>query len=402
MVKLETKRYVYDNLFKKHINLKKDFFGSAPAPFVGNYGYPNINVGILSPPEITENAWEYDAPKYWAKNNYKIPQILSFRTELINSRFKANVKDIRRSENNKSITDKNTKTTNRFLDIAKEIGLSLKPVDVEISLDKAPNINYSLDRELMPMGPRTNLENVKLCENPHIKRPVDKVFSDTDFKAGEAINYLYKKGFEENYLSEILSVGTLGIKTERKLVPTRWSITAIDDTIGKDLLNKVRDFGNKINYSVYFGGYLGNYYLILFFPEVWSYELIEIDVASKKKWTDYEFFEGRKDYASNCVGGYYASRLAVLEKMMESKRQGSALCLRFCMPEYEAPLGVWVVREAVRKALKAMPLEFGSKELMLQYAKSFAKTKFGLDLEKELRESKLLDEMNKQKKLWEY
>ena len=97
-VRLETKRHVYNNLFKKHSNLKKDFFGSAPAPFVGRYGYPNINVGILTPPDVVSNAWEYDAPRHWALNNYKIPEILSFRTELINSRFKASVKDVRKVE----------------------------------------------------------------------------------------------------------------------------------------------------------------------------------------------------------------------------------------------------------------------------------------------------------------
>ena len=129
-------------------------------------------MGILSPPEITDKAWEYDAPRHWAKNNYKIPQILSFRTELINSGFKANVKDVRTSSNattNNSTINQNSKSTNRFIDIAQEVGLSLKPVDVEISLDKAPTTNYSLDRELMPMGPRTNLENIKLCENRQCK-----------------------------------------------------------------------------------------------------------------------------------------------------------------------------------------------------------------------------------------
>ena len=45
---------------------KEEFFGSSPAPFVGRFGYPRINVGILSPPEETNDAWLYDAPHFWS------------------------------------------------------------------------------------------------------------------------------------------------------------------------------------------------------------------------------------------------------------------------------------------------------------------------------------------------
>ena len=71
---------------------KEDFFGASPAPFIGRYGYPNINVGVLVPPEIREEAWLYDAPQYWSNENYQIPQLIDIRSSLINSRFKANIK----------------------------------------------------------------------------------------------------------------------------------------------------------------------------------------------------------------------------------------------------------------------------------------------------------------------
>ena len=33
--------------------------------------------------------------------------------------------------------------------------------------------------------------------------------------------------------------------------------------------------------------------------------------------TDYEPYTGRKTYAENCVGGYYAARLPILEKLKD-------------------------------------------------------------------------------------
>ena len=48
------------------------------------------------------------------------------------------------------------------------------------------------------------------------------------------------------------------------------------------------------------------------------------------------------------------------------------------------------------------PIEFASKELMLTYAKNLVKKKFGYDLDKLLKESKLLNNINKQSKLTEF
>ena len=142
--------------------------------------------------------------------------------------------------------------------------------------------------------------------------------------------------------------------------------------------------------------------MILFFPDVFSYELFEVDVKSKRVWTDHEFYGGRKNYASNCVGGYYTVRLAVCEKLKQMKRQGTVLALRFTTPDYDVPMGVWVTREASRKSLKSQPLEFASQELMLDYARSFIKAKLGYDVDWRLKESKIMNFMKNQRKLIEF
>ncbi|MBD3259546.1 hypothetical protein GF371_02835 [Candidatus Woesearchaeota archaeon] len=371
-----------------------EFFGSAPAPFVGRFGYPYVNVGILSPPEHLDNAWLLDAPNYWADNDYKIPQIVDCRSQLINSRFKQQINTF----------------DSRFLELTQDVTLSKKPVDVEIKLKKDPYIQMTANPDVLPMGPTANLTKVDLADNPRIPRKIDKITNDTDLLAADGLNYLFHRGFDENYLSEILSVGTLGKKHNRKLVPTRWSITATDDTLCKSMLEKIRTYDNRTDYSAHFGGYLGNYYLILFFPDIWSYELFET-YAGKSAWnpdgeiqtmTDFESYRGRTAYAENTVGGYYAARLAAAEKLFHMKRQGSVLCLRFITGEYAVPLGVWVVREAARKALKTKPIFFSSKELMLNYARLKIRKRFNLNLDLLLQKSRLLKEQKQQSKLSQF
>jgi hypothetical protein len=238
---------------------------------------------------------------------------------------------------------------------------------------------------------------------------VDKVHSDIDLKANDAIIYLYQNNFDENFLSKILSVGTIGIKKNRKLVPTRWSISSVDSNIGNYLASNVKEY-SQTSYLAYFGGYLGNYFLILCFPDVYSYELFETYMP-KSSWnisdkidytTDYEPYEGRKSYAENCGGGFYACRIALLEKLNQIKKQSSVLCLRFITGEYYVPLGVFVVREAARKALNNKPIEFSDRELMLKYAQNLIKKKFNYNLDNLMKHSIILKNLRDQTKLTGY
>lgn len=368
---------------------KKDFSGAAPSPFVGRIGYPKLNVGILTPVDVKEDAWVYDAPRHWAEHNFKIPEIVDYRTALINSRFVVHAHDV-----------------SKVLDTVKEVGMASKPVELEINLKNKPRFRINSDSFMAPTGPNAKLKKAKVTSNPKISFKVEKVVDDSELKANDAMLYLYKSGFDENFLSKLLSVGTIGLKPNRKLVPTRWSISAVDDNIGKDIIKEIRDF-KESDYLSFFGSYLGNYYLVLMFPEPWSYELFEI-YAPKASWntstkvqftTDYEGYGGRKSYAENCAGGYYAARLPILEKLKGMKRQSTILALRFITGEYIAPLGVWVCREATRKSMESKPLTFASKELMLDYAKKLVKKKFGIDLDQIFDKSILVNKLKTQSKL---
>ncbi len=361
---------------------REQFFGNSPAPFIGRFGYPFVNVGVLSPPETTDDAWLYDAPRFWSARQFQIPDIVEFRSSLINSHSKSHVK-----------------SASRLQEISRQVGMAEKPVELELFLKRMPVLRISADSVSAPTGPSAEVRFAKITSNPKIPAKVDKVYSDTGLRAAEAINYLYGSGFDEGFLSRILSVGTVGLKPDRKLVPTRFSITATDDIVGKLLMGRIKDYSACSDYSLYFGGYLGNYFAVMMFPDVWSYELFETLAGSGDYTTDYESYEGRKSYVEQTAGGYYASRLPVLEKLAELRRQASVLAIRVITEDYTIPLGVWVVREAVRIALKSRPVMFASRELMVSYAVSSIMNKLGHSISGILGRSKLLGNIKKQKKL---
>ena len=376
---LVEKLRIHDSFKQK---AKKDYFGSAPNVFVGRFGYPKVDVGILNTESYDS---KQDNPRLWAQNNFEINDIIKIRATLINSNFRSQVKGDQK---------------NKFLDVSKEVSMAVKAPDVEVNLKKVPQFNFSLDQELTPYGPSVKLDKARLTENPKIPKKVESVVND-DLKSIQQLKILYNRGFDENYLTKIMSLGNLGIETSKRLVPTRWSITATDDSLGKLILEELRNY-SQIDHSIYFGGYLGNYYMVMMFPDAFRYELFEIDVKTGKVWTDYEDVFGRKTYASITAGGYYASRLPILEKLKSLKKQGSILVLRFVTEDYYIGLGVWVVREATRNSMNTQALKFASKGEMINYARSFAKRQFGLDIDFILERSSLLEQLGKQKKLFDF
>ncbi|NMB66759.1 hypothetical protein GYA25_01725 [Candidatus Woesearchaeota archaeon] len=365
---------------------------SPPSVFIGSkLKYPQVNIGILSPFKKEENSWMYDNPRYWAENELNISDVLNFRNNLVNSRFKSNVK-----------SDSSNK---KFVEIAKEIAISSNQVDLEIKLKNKMKQIESKDKVLIPHGVNASLEDAKIVGNLKVEKKVDSVIND-ELKTTEAIDILNKSGINEYSISKILSVGVLGLKKNKKFVPTRWSITATDDIIGKKLIEKIKDYKIIEDYELHFGEFLGNQYIVMLFPDIWEYELFEIYLP-KSSWnpsdrikasTDYEGNSGRKEYAYETAGGYYASRLPILSYLESIKRQASILVIRIETPSYWAPLGVWVVRESVKKAMKKN-IKFSDEKEFIDNSIKIAKIKYNLDISFLIRKSKIIHKKKEQKKL---
>ena len=390
--KISNFKFKYRNLEK----ISRIDSNSPPSVFIGSgLKYPKVNVGILSPLERDEEAWIYDDARFWAENNLKISDVIKIRSSLLNSRFQTEVK--------------NARAKNKFLEIAKEIALSSKPVDIEVKLSKVSKENLKQDNVSAPHGLKASLKDAKITGNPKISRKVEKIVND-EVKASEGIFYLYKSNVNEYSLSKILSIGVFGMKKDKRLVPTRWAITATDDILAKRILEEVKKFRVIENCELFFGEFLGNCYLVLFLPDIFRYELFEIYLPGSswntskgiKASTDYEDYNGRKRYAFSTAGGYYAARLPIVERLFKIKRQASVFALRIELPEYWASLGVWVVREAMRKTLSNRKIEFSDSSEAIKSLIKISKIKFGFDALQIAEKSKIFSLFKNQKRLSEW
>lgn len=359
-----TERYQF-----KSVDIGTNLDGSSPpGVFVGKYGYPKVFVGPLLTKEHGDTSI-MDKPEDWIpKSNPQ--EVIDHRLNLVRGKSMIGVKEL----------------DNKLVQQMREIAMAKNSVESEAEFTKKPR-GFMIHEETQPFGPSAELSKFNVG-NVKWEQKLEKVYYDNDLKAQDAVLDSYKKGVLISQIQKAFSIGTMGIDRNRKLVPTRWSITAVDDIIGKDLVSDIKQNPLINEYRVYEFKAFNNYFAILLTPTLWQYEWTEAFIKLMDNrvaiFSDFESNSGKKEYSS--VGGcFYSVRLAVAEKLKEEKRQSGALVFREAYPGY-VPLGVWLCRELSRTALKQKPQTFDS----LSTALNYLSTKIRLPIETFKKESTLL------------
>ncbi|MFA5929677.1 MAG: hypothetical protein WC861_02240 [Candidatus Micrarchaeia archaeon] len=373
--------------------LKRDMFGPTPPHvFVGHNFYPNVYWGPL----VSSEAASDDPRDMYGMS---LERIIESRAGLVRGMKKDSVK-----------------ASSRMLSEAQSAVMSIKPVDVEARFSRDPVFSLEMDDVSHPMGASAPIEKFKVTDNPSVPKKVDALANDSTL-ANEAIIELLLSGFDVHYLSKLLTAGILGKQENKKMVPTKWAITATDDMAAKHMMESVRDNRELEEPRVYSNSYLDNHFEILLLPGSWEYEQFEsaltpeIEERKKKRmsaagmkfehasWEDWKpgsgvnFFSeehepygGRSDYAERQGGGYYAARLGVVEALYRMRRQARAIVFREIGTGYTVPVGVWEVRENVRHAFENAPQKFATREEALAHIAS----RLAVPLSEYMRKSKVL------------
>jgi len=361
-----------------------------PGVFVGHVGYPKVYIGPMVPPYFGDTEI-LDTPELWIGKT--IDDVIDYRFSLIRGKTLASVFDAR--------------TGGKLLDVLQELAMGTHPVDSEAQFTRRPRGVISLSEDTQPFGPAAPLRSFKVAD-VDVDQRIERAFYDRDLKASDAVVELYEKGVLVTRIQRAFSLGMFGSAAKRKLVPTRWSITAVDSALSLNLIDRIKQHDTIDEYRVYSFKNLDNYYVAILMPEQWSFEWIEAwfpgttwnpdeRAAAPAMMGDFEPYWGRMTYPD--VGGcYYACRLAVAERLNRERRQASALVLREIHPGYILPVGVWGVRESVRAAMRTEPQRFDN----FHAALDCAMTKLTIPLKKWIEASELLKRALFQKKITEF
>ena len=303
---------------------------SPPSVFVGSYDYPKVFVGPMVPPLHGDTSL-LDSPEKW--KGQSLEDIVNFRLNLVRGIQKISI----------------DQTEGRYIESLQEVAMSSKPTDSDLIFQKPTSPNVSLDGESAPFGPIGEIKSAKFSGTTSVKS-IEKTYYDKDLKAQDAVLNLYNSGIEISKIQKCFSIGMLGQK--RKLVPTKWSITATDDIICKSITDEVLNYSLIDSHRVFSYEHLGNIFTIVLFPHRWVYEMIEAWYSNGVMGfgSDYEDARGI-DHPPAIAGAYFAAKLGVLEYLNKEKIQAGVVILREIRPEYAIPVGVWQVREGIREGM---------------------------------------------------
>lgn len=358
------------------------YFGpSPPTLIVGERGYPRVSLGpaVSIAPQLNE-VLSIGASSWLERS---IETLVEARLGLLFGMAKMGVADVRKGS--------------KLVESLATSAMSVKPVEMELELSGRPIVRAHFHVRSEPYGPTARLLRLRYVGEASIPRTVDRIVGDHDLRAIEAMKELLERGIDEYYMSRLLSAGLLGRKRERKMVPTEWSITAVDDVLSKHYLSRIKDFEQISDYLVYEYAALHNRALVILLPTPWMYELLEGWMRYMRVYADHELLRPRSSYAEDTGGAFYAVRLALTRSLYELRRQAGALVF-FEVEEGWIPLGVWRFREIVRRALRTKPERFET----LEEALGAVKKRLRLPLSWYLSRSKMVPLLRTQRSLESY
>ena len=325
----------YGNLFRSD-----SISGSSPPSiFVGSYGYPKVGVGPMLPP-IHGDTTLLDSPELWLGKT--LEDIVNFRLSLVRGIEKISIQN----------------TQGRFIENLHEVAMSSHSIDTDLQFHKTTLPVTTIDGESAPFGPVGDIKSAKFF-GTRSDKSIERVYYDHDLKAQDAVLTLYNKGIDISKIQKCFSIGMLGKK--RKLVPTKWSITATDDIISKSLVSEILEFDLIDSCRIFSHDHLGNMFSVILFPHRWLFEMQEAWHDENKIGFGFDSEDARGiDHPPAIAGAYFAAKLGVAEYLVQKKLQAAVLVLREIRPEYAVPVGVWQIREAIRAAMKKEPYIAGN------------------------------------------
>lgn len=355
-----------------------------PSVFIGRYGYPKVKVGPMVPP-FHGDTTILDKPEMWLGKS--LEDIVQYRLSLV-----------------RGVSDINVHATSgRYIETLQELAMASKSAESEALFEKKPVADIEQEKDLgesAPFGPVAPLKSFKTASLSIDKR-LENIYYDKDLHAAEAIVDLFQQEVEVSRIHRVLSVGMLGLQKNRRLVPTRWSISATDNIISVSLIKSIVSYAQIDLFEVYKHSHLGNYYSVILIPDdVWSFEMKEVwfdKNGNLGMGVDFEDARGLDHYPS-IAGAYFAARLGVAEHLVQRRRKAAALVLREIHSDYVMPVGVWQIREGIRVALKNEKRQFESFENAL----SFACISLSASRKEWIRGSKIIEQKKEQMRITDF
>ncbi len=326
---------------------------SPPGIVVEPLKYPIVRASVLASTQASEFISIYDHPDSW--RGLDSDAILKMRKCLF--RFGAQV-------------DAKTMEPSPLVDTLQTVALSVNPLALHFEVSDIPQKDLVPLGGLLPTGPAVDARNATILNEPETSRVAEKI-TEQDIPAAEAIWKLLDYEYTLDQVARLMSVGLLGMKDNRRLIPTKSAYKATIDAFVNRAIMELIDRPLTSKFTLSTAELHGDVFTIFAQPGMPRVDYLRVQRTELGIERGFSF-EGIKNVSLDPKTSVFAdnARFAVYHDFVQRRRGCQITVFHMSRNQRSEMLGPWRVRAGVKGALESDMLELDSRENALAVLQS--------------------------------
>ncbi len=295
--------------------------------------------GVLASIEPDEWLSIYDHPESW--RGFDRETVLSMRKHLYRFVIPIDAREMQPED---------------YIHSLQTISLSVAPValGVEVS-DLPPHRLHALGSQL-PSSPIVQATSLEILSHPEISRVAERICKK-DIPASEGVWQLLGYDYSLEQVTRWMSLGMLGRKKNRRIIPLRSAFKAVIDAfIDRSVIEFVEKETTE-TVRLYIENTCGDSFIVLSRPGEPRVDYLSIENTTDALARGVSL-EGPGHVASDPKTSVYAdhARYSAYRHMNETKLKSHIIIFHYSQKPQNRMLGPWLVRAGVHDALQTSPV----------------------------------------------
>lgn len=310
---------------------------SPPGLYVETTRYPILQAGILASTEPLEWLSIYDHPESWRGMDRET--ILSMRRHLYSLVLPIDAREMQPKDH---------------IETLQTISLSVAPVALGVEVGTLPprHLGSQFGSQL-PTSPVVNVRSLEILSNPEISKVAERI-TEKDIPAADAIWQLLDYEYSLEQVVRLMSIGLLGRKKNRRIIPMRSAYKAVIDSFIDRSIMELIDRPYTDDIQLYLGRVCNDSFTIVIRPGEPRVDYLKIE--------DYESgctrgtsFESTDIPTTDAKTSIYAdhARFSAYRHMLADAKQSHIIIFHHSNQQRNRILGPWVIRAGVQEALQS-------------------------------------------------
>jgi hypothetical protein len=318
---------------------------SPPGICVKSGKYPMLEAGFLASTEPLEHLSIYDFPEAW--QGLDRDTIFTMRRHLYRFLYPVDARSLQPEGVVRSL---------------QEIALSVRPIALRVEGESLQLRRLQLRNGQLPSGNDVTIKSVELLSEPETSKVAERI-TEQDISAAEGIWRLLDYDYSLDQVVRLMSVGLLGKKGTRRIIPTRSSYKAtINAFIDRSVMELIES-PSVTAYELYMSTLFGDRFAVLLHPGEARVDYLRMDIVRDRMTRGFSF-EGLRQWPTDPKTSVFSdhARFSVYKNLVRRNQCCHATIFHMSKEPRNQLLGPWVARAGVQETLSSEPVKLDNKD----------------------------------------